>query len=216
MEKPNIIEIKAIDRTIEGVDVAELRSNDLIPAVVYGPKMEKNIHVSVPRLAIEKVLSVKNLQFIKLEFEDGKSVDVFLKNTQFHPINDQILHIDFLTLDPQIPVTVTIPIRLKGTSPGVIEGGRLYQSLRKIMVKALPADLPAELTLDISKLKIGHNLKIRSLKLGGIQPLMAPDRTILVIRPPKGGMAKLEEFSDEEEAEEAVTAAAEATPEENA
>ncbi|HAC16674.1 MAG TPA: 50S ribosomal protein L25 [Bacteroidetes bacterium] len=214
MEKPNIVEIKAIARTIEGGDVAELRSNDLIPAVVYGPKLEKNIHVSVPRLAIEKVLSVKNLQFIKLEVEDGKTIDVFLKNTQFHPINDQILHVDFLALDPKTPVTVTIPIRLKGTSPGVIEGGRLYQSLRKIMVQALPKDLPAELTLDISKLKIGHNLKIRSLKLGGIQPLMSPERTILVIRPPKGGKAKLEEFTEEEEAEAA--AAAEATSEEKA
>ena len=110
-----------------------------------------------------------------------------------------------------VPVTVTIPIRLKGTSPGVIEGGRLYQSLRKLSVSALPGVLPSELTVDISKLQIGHNLKVRTLKLKDITPLMSPDRTILVIRPPRGGKAKIVEFADGEEApqEEAAEAAAE-------
>jgi len=79
-----------------------------------------------------------------------------------------------------------------------------------LSVKAVPGKIPAELTLDISKLKIGHNLKVRTLKLDGIQPLMSPDRTILVIRSPRGGKAKIEEFSDEEEV------AAEASAEENA
>lgn len=212
MEKPIIVEVKAITRAVEnGLD--ELRKQDLIPAVVYGPKLEGNVHVSVPKLAIEKIMSVKNLQFIRLTFDDSKTIDTIIKSSQFHPITDQILHVDFLALDSAVPVTVTIPIRLKGTSPGVVEGGRLYQSLRKLSVKALPGDLPSELTLDIGKLKIGHNLKVRSLKLGGITPLMSPDRTILVIRPPKGGRAKITEFSDEEETAEV---AAEATSEENA
>jgi large subunit ribosomal protein L25 len=211
MEKPNIVELKATSRAVEnGVD--ELRSQDLIPAVVYGPKLEGNLHISVPVLDINRLLSVKNLQFVKLVFDDGKTIDTIIKTSQFHPITDQVLHVDFLALNADIPVTVTVPIRLKGTSPGVVEGGRLYQSLRKLSVKALPSDLPSELTLDISKLKIGHNLKVRSLKLGGITPLMSPDRTILVIRPPKGGKAKIVEFADEEEA----PAAAETTSEENA
>lgn len=203
MEKPKIIEVKAITRAVGEQKLKDLRNEELVPAVVYGPDSTENIHISVHRITLEKLLSVKNLQFIKLVFEDGKEIETIIKSTQFHPVTDKPLHVDFLILNEKTPVTVTIPIRLTGTSPGVIEGGRLYQSLRKLSVKALPGKVPAELTLDISKLKIGHNLKVRTLKLEGIQPLMSPDRTILVIRPPRGGKAKIEEFSEEEEAAEA-------------
>jgi large subunit ribosomal protein L25 len=200
MEKPKIIELKAVERTVDSKHLTEVRGQELVPSVLYGPAMKENIHFSVDRIALEKILSVKSLQYINLVFEDGKKIDAIVKTTQFHPVTDRPLHVDFYALDEKVPVTVTIPIRLTGTSPGVIEGGRLYQSLRKLSVKALPGKIPAELTLDISKLQIGHNLKVRTLKLNGIQPLMSPDRTILVIRPPRGGKAKIEEFSDEEEA----------------
>jgi large subunit ribosomal protein L25 len=200
MEKPKIIELKAVERTVDSKHLTEVRGQELVPSVLYGPAMKENIHFSVDRIALEKILSVKSLQYINLVFEDGKKIDAIVKTTQFHPVTDRPLHVDFYALDEKVPVTVTIPIRLTGTSPGVIEGGRLYQSLRKLSVKALPGKIPAELTLDISKLQIGHNLKVRTLKLNGIQPLMSPDRTILVIRPPRDGKAKIEEFSDEEEA----------------
>jgi large subunit ribosomal protein L25 len=199
MEKPNIIELKAVSRDIAGAKLEDVRKEGLVPAVLYGPSVQENLHFSVQIIPLEKILAVKNLQFVKLQFEDGKSVDAIVKTTQFNPVTDAPVHVDFFALEDTVPVTVTIPIRLKGTSPGVIEGGRLYQSLRKITVKAVPSKLPSELTLDIGKLKIGHNLKVRSLKLDGIQPLMSPDRTILVIRPPKGGKAKIQEFVDEEE-----------------
>jgi large subunit ribosomal protein L25 len=199
MEKPNIIELKAVSRDIAGAKLEDVRKEGLVPAVLYGPSVQENLHFSVQIIPLEKILAVKNLQFVKLQFEDGKSVDAIVKTTQFNPVTDAPVHVDFFALEATVPVTVTIPIRLKGTSPGVIEGGRLYQSLRKITVKAVPSKLPSELTLDIGKLKIGHNLKVRSLKLDGIQPLMSPDRTILVIRPPKGGKAKIQEFVDEEE-----------------
>lgn len=211
MEKPNIIELNAVERNIDPKRLGNIRKEDLVPAVVYGPGVEGNLHFSVPRVALEKILSVKNLQFIKLVFEGGKQIDAILKVTQFHPVTDYPIHADFYAIQDNVPVTVTIPIRLKGTSPGVIEGGRLYQSLRKLSVSALPGVLPSELTVDISKLQIGHNLKVRTLKLKDITPLMSPDRTILVIRPPRGGKAKIVEFADGEEApeEEAAEAAAE-------
>jgi large subunit ribosomal protein L25 len=211
MEKPKIIELKAVERTVDSKHLTEVRGQELVPSVLYGPAMKENLHFSVNRIALEKILSVKSLQYINLVFEDGKKIDAIIKTTQFHPVTDRPLHVDFYALDEKVPVTVTIPIRLTGTSPGVIEGGRLYQSLRKLTVKALPGIIPAELTLDIGKLQIGHNLKVRTLKLNGIQPLMSPDRTILVIRPPRGGKAKIEEFSDEEVAAAEAGSEAEAT-----
>lgn len=207
MEKPKVIELKAIDRDIDSKALDEARAKELVPAVLYGPSIESNIHFNVSRIELEKILRVKNLQFVKLVFDDGKSIESIVKTTQFHPVTDRPLHVDFYALDEKSPVTVTIPIRLTGTSPGVVEGGRLYQSLRKLTVKALPGQIPSELTLDIGKLQIGHNLKVRSLKLGEMQPLMAKERTVLVIRPPRGGLAKLEEFTEEEAAAEAEAGA---------
>jgi large subunit ribosomal protein L25 len=213
MEKPKTIEITAVERNIDPKRLGNIRKEDLVPAVVYGPGVEGNVHFSVPKITLEKFLTKKSLQFIKLTFDNGNTVDATLKVTQFHPVTDEPIHADFYALKEDVPVTVTIPIRITGTSPGVIEGGRLYQSLRKLSVSALPSALPAELTVDISKLQIGHNLKVRTLKLKNITPLMSPDRTILVIRPPKGGKAKIVEFADEEAAEEAAAAEAEATAE---
>lgn len=209
MEKPNIIELKSVERNIDPKRLGNIRKEDLVPAVIYGPGVEGNLHFSVPRIALEKILSRKELQFIKLTFDDGKAIDAILKVTQFHPVTDVPVHADFYALNETVPVTVTIPIRITGTSPGVVEGGRLYQSLRKLAVSALPGKLPAELVVDINKLQIGHNLKVRTLKLKDITPLMSPERTILVIRPPRGGKAKITEFDDEEGAEEGAEATAE-------
>jgi large subunit ribosomal protein L25 len=214
MEKPNTIEFTAVERNIDPKRLGNIRKEDLVPAVVYGPGVEGNLHFSIPRIALEKFLTKKSLQFIKLVFDDGKAIEAILKVTQFDPVTDAPVHADFYAINQDKPVTVTIPIRIKGTSPGVIEGGRLYQSLRKLSVSALPGDLPSELVVDISKLQIGHNLKVRTLKLKNINPLMSPDRTILVIRPPRGGKAKIVEFADEEAAAEAAAAeTAEATAE---
>ena len=214
MEKPNTIEFTAVERNIDPKRLGNIRKEDLVPAVVYGPGVEGNLHFSIPRIALEKFLTKKSLQFIKLVFDDGKAIEAILKVTQFDPVTDAPVHADFYAINQDKPVTVTIPIRIMGTSPGVIEGGRLYQSLRKLSVSALPGDLPSELVVDISKLQIGHNLKVRTLKLKNINPLMSPDRTILVIRPPRGGKAKIIEFADEEAAAEAAAAeTAEATAE---
>lgn len=215
MEKPKTIELKALNRSLDS-KTSKLREEELVPGVLYGPEMEENVHFGVNRIALEKILAVKNLQFIKLVFEDGRSFDAILKTAQFHPVTDAPIHADFYAIDDKTPVTVTIPIRITGTSPGVVEGGRLYQSLRKLTVKALPGKLPAELSVDISKLKIGHNLKVRTLKLAGITPLMPPERTILVIRPPRGGRAKIEEFADEEAEAAEGAETAPVTSEENA
>lgn len=212
MEKPKTIEFTALERNIDPKRLGNIRKEDLVPAVVYGPGVEENIHFSVPKIAIEKFLTKKSLQFARLVFDNGKTVDAVLKVTQFDPVSDAPVHADFYAIKEDKPVTVTIPIRITGVSPGVVEGGRLYQSLRKLSVSALPGNLPSELSVDISKLQIGHNLKVRTLKLKNITPLISPDRTILVIRPPKGGKAKIVEFADEEggaeaEAEVSETAA---------
>ena len=202
MSKPNIIQLQIFERASGAKESQKLRSEKLVPAVLYGPAQKENFHFSIKELDLEKILRVKLVQFIELNFKDGKKVTAFLKTTQFHPVTDRPLHVDFYVLDDKTPVTLTVPIRLTGSSPGVLEGGRLYQSLRKLSIKCLPTDVVSEILLDISDLKIGSTLKVKNLALGGLTPLMSPERTIVVIRPPKGGLQA------EEEAEAAAAAAA--------
>lgn len=202
MQKPNIVTVEATDRPKGKTALKKTRDEFKVPVVAYGPKLDKNLHVTIPELELEKVLASNKTTIIKLVHK-GSEFDTLLQSVQYHPVTDRPLHADLFTLDEETPVTITIPIRLTGTSPGVVEGGRLYQPLRRIQVQCLPRDIPAEIVLDISGLTIGDTIDVESIDLEGITPLRASYRTIAVIRPPKGGLAEL---GLEEEGEEDLEA----------
>ncbi len=205
MEKPNIVTVEATDRPKGKSALKNLRNNFLVPTVAYGPKLDKNLHVTIPELELEKVLKSNKTNIIQLVHE-GKEYKTLLQSVEYHPVTDRPLHVDLFALEEKTPVTITIPIRLAGTPHGLAEGGRLYQPLRKIQVQCLPKDIPSEIVLDISHLNIGDTIDVHAIDLEGITPLRASYRTIAVIRPPKGGLAELlgleEEGAEGEEGEE--------------
>lgn len=205
MHKPNIIEINAEAREVGSKESNNLRKEMRIPGVVYGPTVEENLHVSIKEIDVKKLLSVSHIQIVRIIY-DGKSYDALLKEIDFHPVTDKILHVDFYVLDEQSKVTITIPIHLVGTSIGVQNGGRLFQPLRKIRVKCMPSKLVAYFEADISKLKIGSNLHVGDLDLEGITPLMDDSRAVCIIKPPRTGSA-LAALDDTDGGEEARTAA---------
>ena len=199
MEKPNIVTVEANDRPKGKAALKKMRDELLVPAVAYGPKVDSNLHVTIPELELEKVLQSNRTNIIKLVY-GGKEYSTLLQAVEYHPVTDRPLHVDLFALEEQTPVIITVPIRLEGTPPGVAEGGRLYQPLRRIRVKCLPKDIPAEIVLDISSLNIGDTVDVEAIDLEGIEPLRASYRTVAVIRPPKGGLAEL--LGLEEEGEE--------------
>lgn len=198
MQKPSEFVITCEKREVGQKAAAKLRDQKMIPVVIYGPKIKDNLHVAVPELEVEKILAKQTTQIVKFTI-DGTTYDTLLKRIEYHPVTDNPLNIDFYALSEDHEVTITVPIRLTGTAPGITEGGRLFQPLRKIRVRCQIDKIPAELTLDISKLTIGDSLKVEKLDVEGFTPLMENHRTIVVIRPPKGGLKSLLGLEEDEE-----------------
>ncbi len=185
MEKPNHVTIEAQARQTGPVAAAEMRAANTIPAVLYGPKTD-NIHFSVPELELERLLKAEDAQIVDVNI-DGKSYSSIVKNVEFHPVTDRPLHADFYVYNDSHPVTISLPIRISGSAPGVLAGGRLDHNLKKVNVRCLPSDIPAHVLADVSKLNIGDTLRIKDLDFAGVNPLVSPDRTVVLIKPPKGG-----------------------------
>lgn len=172
------ITIKGSQRESVGkVSTKALRNAGKVPCVLYGG--EKPLHFSANELAFKKLVYTPNAFTAVIELEGGETFKAVLQDIQFHPVTDKILHIDFYQLFADKAVTMRIPIRLEGNSPGVKNGGRLLFRKRKLSIKALPDLLPDFITIDISKLKIGGTIAVETL-LNDDFTILHPDSTAVV------------------------------------
>lgn len=192
-----------------------LRENLRIPAVLYGPKIDENIHLSISEPELEKILSVSTTKLQSLTV-DGKEYTTLLKNVEFDPVTDRALHADFYALDENTPVKIKVPIRLTGTAIGVRDGGgRVFQPLRIVSIKVMPDRIPAQFELDITDLEIGDSIQVSELDMDGIIPLDDVRRTIVTIAPPKSEeLFTSSTITDEDELEEELAEGEEAELEE--
>lgn len=195
------ITIKGSKRESVGkVATKALRNAGMVPCVIYGG--EQPIHFSAEEKAFKKLVYTPNVFTASLNV-DGQKISAILQDIQFHPVTDSILHVDFYQLSDDKEVTMNIPVKLTGTSPGVLNGGSLRFTNRKLKVKALPANLPDFVSADISGLKIGSKLTLSSL-INDEYTFMHPENTVVVqVRTSRNAVA-----AEDEEAE-ATEAAAE-------
>ncbi len=193
----------------EGVgkkDAATLRAQGRVPAVIYGG--DKQIHFSVNLIQFSKFVYTPDVFKFQIEV-DGQEYEAILKDLQFDPVKDRMIHVDFMQLLPGRAVKIDLPLRIAGSSIGVRNGGKLNVNFRRIMVKGFPDKLPEVFELDITKLKIGQSLRIKDLKGAGIDILHAPDAVVVAVRRARGAVDAAEE-AESEEAAEATEAPAEA------
>ena len=197
------ISIKGSKRESVGkVATKALRNAGMVPCVIYGGKSP--IHFSAEEKAFKKLVFTPDVFTASLDV-DGQKVEAILQDIQFHPVTDRIIHVDFYQLFDDKEITMKIPVRLTGTSPGVLNGGSLRFTNRKLRVKALPSNLPDFVTADISGLKIGSKLLVSSI-VNDAYTFMHPDNTVVVqVRTSRNAT----EDDAEEVAEEATEAAAE-------
>ncbi|WP_234109521.1 MULTISPECIES: 50S ribosomal protein L25/general stress protein Ctc [Chryseobacterium] len=184
-----------------------LRNADLVPCVVYGGT--ETINFSAEEKSFKGLVYTPEAHTVSIEV-DGNTIPAVLQDIQFHPITDKILHADFYQLSEDRPVIMEVPVRITGRAKGVVAGGVLRQSFRKLKLKAIPANLPDEVVIDVTSLKIGNKLYVGDIKTNGFT-FMHPDNAVVVAvkmsrTAMKGGAA-------EEEDEEEVEATAEATTE---
>jgi len=171
------ITIKGSKRESVGkVATKALRNAGMVPCVIYGG--EQPIHFSAEEKAFKNLVYTPNVYTASINV-DGQKISAILQDIQFHPVTDKILHVDFYQLFDDKEITMNIPVKLTGTSPGVLNGGSLRFTNRKLKVKATPANLPDFITADISKLKIGNKLFVTSLKSDDYT-FMHPDNTVVV------------------------------------
>lgn len=216
MSKPDIVKLDVEKRETGRKAARALRDAMRIPVELYGPELDENMHLSVDELEIEKVLSVTNRQIFEVEV-DGETHQTMLKDIEFHPVTDRAIHLDLYALAEGHEVSLSVPIRLEGTAVGVRDGGgRVYQPMHSINLRALPKDIPGEYAVDITELDIGDTLHIQDLDLETITPLVDLKQTIVTIRPPKSEeqLASTLLTTEEEPAEEELEAEAEGEGEE--
>jgi large subunit ribosomal protein L25 len=193
------ITIKGSKRESVGkVATKALRNAGMVPCVIYGG--EQAIHFSAEEKAFKNLVYTPNVYTASINV-DGQTINAILQDILFHPLTDSILHIDFYQLFDDKEISMNIPVKLTGTSPGVLNGGALRFTNRKLKVKALPANLPDFVTADISGLKIGNKLFVTSLK-NDDYTFMHPDNTVVVqVRTSRNATAEVEEEEAEASAE---------------
>jgi large subunit ribosomal protein L25 len=152
-------------------DTRQLRSQELVPGVIYGGAQE--VSFSAPAKALKPI--VYTGEFMKAEVSvDGNKYICILKDLQFDKVTDELLHIDFLELVEDKKVVATLPLHLSGVSVGVKGGGKLVVKMKSLKVKALPKDLRESITVDITNLELNGNIRVEDVKLDNIEILNSP------------------------------------------
>ena len=149
-----------------------LRKEGLVPCNIYGLAEQDGkptaMAFAVPMSDLRKIIYTPHIYVINLVI-DGESHTAILKDIQFHPVTDAVLHVDFLEVNDQKPITIGIPVKLTGLAQGVRDGGRMNLSIRKIEVKAPYQQIPEHLDIDVTALQIGKSIKIGQLSFEGLE-----------------------------------------------
>ena len=191
------ITIKGSKRESVGkVATKALRNAGKVPCVLYGG--DQAMHFSADELSFSKLVYTPNVYTASIELENGDKFKAILKDIQFHPVSDKILHVDFYELKEDQEVTMDIPLRLIGSSPGVMVGGNLRNPYRTLRIKAIPSKLPDFINADISTLKIGDKLMVSDLGTGDYSILHSDNTVVAQVRVSR---LTVEEEEEDEETE---------------
>ena len=149
----------------------QLRSQELVPGVIYGGAKEVNF--SAPVLAFKQLVYTPDFQIAQINV-DGKSYNCILKDIQFDKVTDSLAHLDFLELVEDKEVIATIPIKFSGTAKGVKEGGKLVTKMKTLKIKTLPKHLKENIEVDLTELELNQNIRVEDVKDENYEILNSP------------------------------------------
>ena len=177
------------------------RKQGMIPAVMYGG--EHNHHIAITLNEVRPLVYTPDFKLAELHF-NGETHRAILKDIQFHPVTDKIVHLDFLKLVDGVQVKVEVPVKFRGTSPGEKAGGKLIQSLRTVKIKTLPENLVDEVYADISDVELGGSIRVRDLLIeDNIEVINSPSIPVATVEVPRA-LKSATAAEEEEEAEAEV------------
>lgn len=164
----------------------EIRRNGSVPCVIYGEKKDANgmpeaIHFTVSEKEINKIVYTPHIYLIDINIygTDHKAV---IKEIQFHPVKDNVLHVDFYEVNAEKPIVMAVPIAPKGLAEGVRAGGRLNAMVRKLKVRAPYAAIPEKLEIDVTSLGLGKSIKAGSLHFEGLELVTPKEVVVLTVK----------------------------------
>ena len=199
--------LKAQIREKTGKEISrKLRTKGLIPAILYGPSVQP-IPLAVNPIAVLKVLEKEQSasSFLDLEITDGKTSQVkkaLIKDVDFHPTTDQLIHVDFYQITVGKELTLDVPIVIVGKAKGVEKGGVLEQNLRELTISCLPKLVPSHIEVDVTDLDIGDSIHVADISVDeGIKIENDPQVPVVTLVAPEEEEVKVEEEEVEETGE---------------
>ena len=171
--------IEAIERkSINKRSRNSLRNEGRVPGVLYGSRMEP-IPIDVTRAAINPVIFTAETHLLSLKLDGHKDYECVVKEVQFDPVSDEVVHFDLIGLTRGEKIELEVPIRILGSAVGVKEGGLLQESLHKLNIECLPVNIPQSLEIDVTNLNVGDSIHVADLSFGNIT-ILNPEDTIVV------------------------------------
>lgn len=181
----------------------ELRKEGMIPCNLYGEAKADGKPVAfsfvAPMSELRKLIYTPHIYLVELNI-DGVNHAAIMKEIQFHPTTDAVLHIDFYEVNESKPIVMGVPVKHIGLAQGVRDGGRMNKSIRKINVRAPYAQIPETLDIDVTKLRIGKSIKVGDLSFEGLELITSKDVVVCSIKNTRNAVASSE--SEEEGSEE--------------
>lgn len=205
------VTIKGTVRTDLGSKYAKaVRAEGQVPCVVYGGN--EPIHFSAPILAFRDLVYTAEARVANIEL-DGKAIQAVIQDMQFHPLTDQLIHMDLIEVVEGKAVTIEVPVVMTGNARGVRNGGKLKSVLRALRIKGHINDLPSVIEHDITDLRIGQSVRVSDVKVGKPFEILNSDAAVVVtIKMSRKAVADEEEETEEgAEGAEAAAEGAEAT-----
>jgi large subunit ribosomal protein L25 len=191
--KEKVLEVRKREPMTKG-ELNRLRKTGYVPGVLYSKDLETPLTFSVFETALNKYIYTSETHMILLKFDDNAEHNAIIKDVQFDPMTDKVIHVDLYAVKFGEVITVEVPVELTGSSIGVKEGGRLILSNHKLEIECLPREIPEKLEIDITELAIGDSVFVRDLSFDGVK-ILNPEDTLVV------AVAVAHEVEEEEEEE---------------
>ena len=178
----------------------KLRREGSIPGVLYGPKIPTH-NITIPARAFERMIKQTRQRLFDIGLERDGTTETFkvvIREIQREILRHEILHVDLYAVDQEKPMTLDIPIILRGTAPGVSEGGVLHELRRDLPIRCLPKDLIEEVYIDLDSLHVGHTIHVSDLSFPeGVECLEAPDTPLVTVSKKEADRAAAAEEGEE-------------------
>ncbi len=179
------IEVRGTERTIaersseQARALKAIRKNNGVPCVLYGGG--ENIHFTVQAENLRNLVYTPNIYVVDLYIDD-RHCKAIMKDIQFHPVKDNILHVDFYRIGEEKPIVMEVPVQLEGLAEGVKAGGKMALQMRKLKVKALYTAIPEKLVVNVSHLGLGKTVKVGELHYDGLELLNAKEAVVCAVK----------------------------------